>query len=328
SGLKHLEKLLKFVDLRFIAILISRYVEIITYDDANDSPPGSGFYTPDKGFTWIGIHDLDATRAFYLNRFLALIFDNDAALFYQLCAIPMVSTPSLLEEESYKDRCTRISAEGVPELEYAFELTAPLQPYAIKKQINAHGLKSAVENIPIIEPLLYDTSFVQPLSSLVNSNLNLDELEMELTLILNAAIVRWQIPFFEAETIKHWSEKVKGAINLGLEDVIKTSNLPLIDIYRILGLQKLFRLGLWHLMELQKIALKIPVALIEPGTLSAENFSILACAREEIPEIPNFFNKDGSIQSEEGTLVPGTKAIEHLEEIQMLKKRLEDLFNN
>lgn len=328
DGLKHLEKLLRYVDLRLIALLIAEHAEIQTFDDGNDTPPGPGFYTPDKGFTWIRTHSLDPTRTFYMNRFLALVFEKDAEVFYQLIAVPQVTTISVLEDETLQDRNRRLASEGVPEPGFAMELTAPLPPYAVRQAVEAHGMRKVVNDIPIVEPLLYDSAMIQPLGSLFAGNHNIDELESELTLLMNAAVVRWDIPFHDIEVVSRLTMKVKGAINIGIEAALQLSGLSADDVYEILGFQKLFQFGLWHLNELHKYASRVPVQNLPPEMLGSETFSILACAREPVPEIPLFLQRNGTIESVDGSLVSGSRAIEHLDEIQMIRRYLEEKLNN
>jgi len=328
DGLKHLEKLLRFVDLRLIAMLVAEYIEVQTFDDGNDAPPGAGFFTPDKGFTWIRTHSMDPTRTFYLNRFLALIFDKDPELFYQLLAIPQVSTLSALEDETLQDRNKRLSSEGVPERGFAMELTAPLAPYAVREAIESHGMRTVVNDVPVVEPLLYDSRMVQPLGSLFSGAHSNDDLESELTLLMNAAIVCWNVPFHDVEAVSRLSAKVKGAINIGIEAAIELSGFSMDDLFEILGLQKFFRFGLWKLNELRKYAFRVPVQNLTPELLGAETFSILACAREAIPEMPLFFNKDGTIETTDGVLLSGSRAIEHLDEISAVRNYLEEKLTN
>ena len=328
EGLKHLEKLLKFIDLRLIALIAAKYIRVEIFDDGNDTPPAPGFHTPDKGFTWIQVHSLDPTRIFHLNRFLALIFERDAELFYQLISIPQVSTVSMLEEETYLDRTKRLESEGVPEKEFATELTKGIPPYTVRDLLASNPVRKAVNDIPAVEPLLYDSAVVQPLGSLLSQVRELDEFGSELTLLMNASIVRWSVPFHEVDTVQFLSEKVKGAINIGIEAVVKLSDLPLRDLYEFLGLQKLFQFGLWHLYELRRFARNIPIKHLEPQSIDAESFSLIACTREDFPEMPLFFRPDGTIESRDGTIPTGSKAIEHLDEIETLRKYLEKTFDN
>lgn len=328
SGFPHLEKLIKFVDLRLITILIAKYVEVVTFDEGNDEPPAPGFHTPDKGFTWLRVHSLDADKIFLLNRFLALIFERWTEVFYQLISIPAVSTVSLLEEESYVDRNKRLAAEGVPDSTHAHELTSPIPPYKLEKELASSGRRQVIEDVKPVEPLVYNSSLVQPLGSLLSFNIEPVEFERELTLLMNGAIVRWNVPFHEIEIVKELADKVKGAINMGIEQCLEISSLSVLDIYQVLGLQKLFRAGLFHLFELRKMAHRIPVDMLHPDALGPEKFAIVAGARDDFSVMPSFMERDGSFQLEDGVVPTDTKAIEHLDEVRAIRAHLEETFNN
>ena len=94
SNLDLLKKLLHFVDYKLVALIIDRYVSVIIVEEGTDAAPGDGYYTPDRGRTWINVTNPDSTKQFLLNRFLALIFETQAELFYQLISIKNVATDS------------------------------------------------------------------------------------------------------------------------------------------------------------------------------------------------------------------------------------------
>src|SRR4051812_29931238 len=66
NSLVIVQKLLKFVDLKLVALLIARYVDVKVLEEPTDEPPGPGSYTPDQGFTWIFINAEDSTQHFLL----------------------------------------------------------------------------------------------------------------------------------------------------------------------------------------------------------------------------------------------------------------------
>ncbi len=324
--LKFTQTLLKATDLKLISLLIGRYVQVQIFDESTDNPPGPGFYTPDKGNTWINVAIEDGTRHFLFSRLLALIFETSAELFYQLISIPGVSTESVLEEESYQDKSKRLCAEGVPEFEQTEELNASLLP-ADAKQILLRGEKRRpISDIPPIEPILYDVfSTTQPLNSVLSSVKDREECEAELTLILNASVQFFSIPFYEYDAVLAQVERIKGAINIGLEKASANTSLSPFECYEILGLQKLYRLGLFELRQLRNIALKILDGKIAAQKDDAAMFSVIAHAREIFPELPAFVNSDGSFNSEGGSLTPGARPFVHTKEVEFIKSKLSEL---
>jgi len=286
NSLRPLQKFLKFVDFKLIGLMISRHVECISLDDPSDNPPGPGFFTPDNGYTWLSINIEDGSKQFLMGKLLALIFETDADIFYRLMAIPGVATPSSLQEDAYEEKVKRLSAEGVPEMDYAFSLNSPLNESSAVATIRAGKKKDKIIDIVPVEPILYDTSIVQPLSSLVALVPSKDDFESELTLIMNAAVVKWGIKFYEYHDVVALSERVKGCINIGIETAFELTQTDVKEIYLSLGLQGLYRLGLGKLFKLRSEAEGIRKGLTDP--ISDKTEEVLIAVTMPFPEIPRF----------------------------------------
>jgi hypothetical protein len=313
ESLELLQKFVKIVDLKLLAILIGRYVETKVFEEPTEQQPAEGFHTPDKGYTWIGIKTEDPNKHFLLARLLALIFESSAELFYQLISIVTVATASMLEEESYQERTKRLAAEGVPEPEVAAAIHAPYSVAEAKHELQSKTQRKLVEDIRCIEPLIYEARATKFFAELVRDVADREELEMEFTYIMNGAVVRWGVDFSNQENVLDLSERIKGAINIGLEKLVAATNLPLREIYDVLGLGKVFRLGVTELISVRARARKIP--LDDVGPLKDSDpvlFAALACAREAFPVMPVALNDDGSIEQEHGTIASGHRAIQSL----------------
>jgi hypothetical protein len=309
ESLELLQKFIKIADLKLIAILIERYVEVKVFEEPTEQPPGPGFHTPDKGFTWIGIKTEDATKHFLLARLLALIFESSAELFYQLISIMTVATTSMLEEESYQERQKRLAAEGVPEAEVAAAVHAPYSLAEARAEVGGKRGRGLVDDIRSIEPLIYEARVARLFGDLVREATDRDELEMEFTYIMNAAVVRWGVDFSNQESVLDLAERVKGAINIALERLTMGASSSLKEVYGALGLGKLYRLGVTELMAVRTKARKIPLEAV--GTLRDSEpvlFGAVACAREAFPVMPLYLNDDGSVEQEHGTLQAGHRA--------------------
>ncbi|RIL07510.1 MAG: hypothetical protein DCC75_09955 [Proteobacteria bacterium] len=256
NGLRILQKIVKCIDLKLVSLLIARYVEVKTFENPTDTPPAPGFYTPDKGHSWILIKLEDPTKHFLLARMLALIFETNADLYYQLLSAPLVATESVLEEDSFQERNKRLSAEGVPDPEWAAAINQPLQIAQIKRALEESPKRPVIENISAVHPLIYDSSLDSPLGQLFGEQNRREVLESELTLLMNAAIVRFKIDFYDAAAVRLLSQKVKGALNIGLEIITaETKCREAQSAYEALGLQKIYALGLGRLLSLRKQAL-------------------------------------------------------------------------
>lgn len=318
NELSILQKVLKTLDLKLVSLMLARYVDVVVFEEPTEMPPAPGYHTPDKGHTWLGIN-ADSDKHFLLARLLAMIFETSAELFYQLVSVQSVATQSMLEEDSYAERCKRLAAEGVPEPDRAVKINSPLDPAQIMRDLEGGAQRDIVENISAVEPLVYDAGIVQPLASLVTQIKPLEDLEGELTLIMNAAITHWAVEYYEHDEISKLVARVKGAINIGLETAMEISGLPALESYNRCGLQKLYRLGLHKLMQLRKLALGVPDDLIAAVGESSPAFSVMAGARLRFPEMPLFLKHDGSVDEEALPLHGGFKSIDNLRQLAVVE---------
>lgn len=323
-GLRLLQKFAKFVDLKIISLMISRHVETKTFEEKTDNPPEPGYYTPDGGFTWVHVKIEESTRNFLFSRLLALLFETDADLFYKLLQIPAVATETELEEESYQGKSKRLQSEGFPSDEYAFELNSPLDERLLPQELVSKPNRQILKDIPSIEPVVYDGVFVRPLADLFSQLTSREEFEGELSLIMNAAFVRWSVDLTDEEQLRHWITKVRGAINLGLETVMLRTGKTALEIYTALGLQKLYRIGLWKLHALYLQASKVSDETIRGLADDSAIFAIIAGARERFPETPVFLRSDGTIDAPNGQLQPGYRSIEHLSDLDAIARLLSE----
>lgn len=319
-----LHKVLKAIDLKVVGLLVSRYVEVVTFDEPNDQPPGEGFYTPDKGLTWIHLKIPDTSRHFLLARFLALIFETSAELFYQILAIPGVATLSGLEEESFQDRTRRLAAEGVPDSEHAASLLAGLPPALAMQDLKATAKRKPVEGIRAVEPLVYDTPNGGALKELLEGVG--ETLEEELTLVLNAAVVHFKVDYAERDAMLTLIDQVKGAVVIGIEAAKRAvPDTTTISAYRALGIARLFGLGFYQLADLRKSARRYGNEEIQALNTEGALFGILAGLREHFPKMPCFVLQNGALETANGKLTPGYRAFQSLHEVTILAKLLRSL---
>jgi hypothetical protein len=312
DSLDLLQKIVKCVDLKVLSVVISRYTDVRIFSEPTDLPPGPGFHTPDKGYTWVGITVQDADRHFLLARLLALIFETSAELYYQLLSIPSVATVSMLEEESFVERSKRLAAEGIPEPEAAAMVH---QPYplatALQESKSSEEQRLVVEDIRAVEPLLYESRASRFVAELLRDVSDHEAFEMEFTYIMNAAIVRFSVDFCEQDRVMALADKVKGAINLGLEKLVQERGSSPKELYNSLGLGKLYRLGFTELMALRSEARKISVESMQLLQDDPVVFSCVACVREAFPEMPLFLRDDGSVDEGMGTGDPAKPLAGH-----------------
>jgi hypothetical protein len=329
DSLEVLQKILKCIDLKLIAILISKYVEVQVFEEPTDQPPGPGFHTPDKGFTWVGIKTEKEDHHFLLARLLALIFETNTELFYQLLSTPSVATVSMLEEESFQERTKRLAAEGVPEPEIAMTVNAPYSYHEALADLHERKTHKIIEDIRPVEPLLYEARSTKLFAELLRRATDHEVVEMEFTYLVNAAVVRFGVDFADQEQVLNLCERIKGAINLGLEKLLKDSDRLIGDLYQSLGLEKIYRLGLTELLSLRALARKIPLEQAELIKDSEQvRFSIIACARENLPCMPVCVEDSGKVIENGGVLESGNRPIESMQAVSFLRRSLEELISS
>ncbi len=312
GDLKLLEKILRSIDLSIICLLVMKYVKFEIREEATEEPPAPEYFTPDKGHTWLNVNAPDSNKTFLLGRVLALIFETNAELFYDILGATGEATESEIVENGYQNKTKRLEAEGIPSDEYAYSLNAPLPLDLVNLSDADHTVANDLKSIT---PLVYDSMTMQPLSGMVSKIKNIDEFEAELTLIMNAAIIRFGIDISDYEEVKLLGSKVKGAINIALEALIKKTNAEDIELYDKVGLQKLYRVGLTLLLDLQKKARAIPKDALKD--VSAEYFSTVAGLLEPFPLYPNFFAPDGTILKDStGKLESGYQSFDHLRDLE------------
>jgi hypothetical protein len=323
DSLEVLQKLVKCIDLKLVAILIGKYVEVKVFEEPTDQPPGPGFHTPDKGATWIGITTENPDHHFLLARLLALIFETNTELFYQLLQTPAVATQSMLEEESFQERTKRLAAEGVPEPEVAAGIHGPYTLADARRDLGAGAKHAVIEDVRAVEPLLYEARATRGFSQLLREVSDHEILEMEFTYLANAAVVRFSVDFSDQEQVLLLCEKMKGAINLALETIAQDTKSSVVDVYRALGLEKLYKFGLSEIMGLRDIARTI--SLQEAEKLRESDmplFSIIACARESFPCMPACIEDSGEVIQEGGVLPSGVRPIETPQGMATIKQAL------
>ncbi|MCB9029562.1 MAG: hypothetical protein H6619_00790 [Deltaproteobacteria bacterium] len=334
NDLAPLRKFISSIDLKILAFFLGQHLETAIFDEPTEEPPAPQWYTPDKGYTWVGITLEDPDKHRLLGKLLAFIFEGNPELFYQLISIPNVSTPSELEEGAYQDKQKRLQSEGIPDDEQVHQITSPLPLVEVLHLLNQPEANRAIEPLPIIEPLIYRAQSLQPLEAFLTeaeqelSDSEFEIFQSEFTLIVNAAVVKWNFQIEDYSRLQDALQQIRGILNIGLEKVGSASEKRLLETYQALGLQRIFRVGVQALNELSSIANGVSKQSVEQAVDDTPTFSILACARETIPVYPLFLNDDGSFSETEGKLLEGQKPFERVAEIELVKDYLKKRFAN
>ena len=122
----------------------------------------------------------------------------------------------------------------------------------------------------------------------------------------------------ELEHVKFLQQQIKGAINIGLEDLETRLGLEPLTSYKEFYLQKLFRFGLSILLKVQKQALGIPPEKLQQ--ISQNNnllFGEIAGIRENPPR--RALEVDSEDVDEQ---VVEYLVFEHLGEVEALEEKI------
>ncbi len=238
------------IDLQVLGYIFSRYVHSFVNEEPTEAPPGPHYYSPDKGYTWVAILIEGEERYYLLGKLLAFIFETNAELFYQLLALPVSSTPSEIAEDAYQSKTRRLLSHGIPTLEESWEVHHRLSHHEAKKLLEKNREYGEHDFSLVVTPIIYDGQTLQPLGSLLediqtsgDNNLR-DTFEMEISYLINSAIVAFSIPFHDFEAITKLADFVRKTINSGLATLHeKEKDLSLLEIYKRLGAKAIYQVG-------------------------------------------------------------------------------------
>ena len=320
-----LQKIVGSLDLKIVALLINRYLEIRQNEEATDSAPGPLFFTPDKGLTWIRVLCEDQRQHFLMSKLLAFLFETNADVFYQLLSTKVMTTPAVLEEEALSDRNKRLSAEGLPNLEFASEVTAFLSVSDALKILTENTSATPDLEVVIVEALARLSDSIEPLTSALTELPRLEEALSELTLIINSTLVRFRSKLSDNDTLLFMASQTQGALNLGLDLLSRRSGISAAQILDKVGLQVPFRLGLTQILDTAKIARKYEKKLSDSGIeIEAATRALLDLLNKPFPCIPAAISqhKNDYAIAEGDSLNVRPEPFRYYSEIEMLKKQL------
>lgn len=296
GSLEPLEKFVRSIDPRILALVMRRHVQTVVFEDPTEHPPDAGYYTPDNGYTWVGILIPDAGQHRLLARLLAYVFQTRPELFYQLINAASQGTGIEFEEEAYQERLRRLRDEGIPDFETAAKIVSPLPPDLFLKMLEQSERPILHEMPETLAPFVAEAGALEPLASLV-ADVSRDvalisQLEAELSLLGNCAVVTYCENLGDSEQAERVFASLRGALNIGLEEAFHRSEVSPVELYRRVGLQPLFRLGMWTVRELRKKARQLsgdrPLAHEDPRIQA-----LVEALEQDFPVLPRWFGEHG-----------------------------------
>ena len=331
DGLEHLSRFISSIDLHVLALIIFRFVECIVVEERTDQPPGPAYYTPDQGHTWLRLRLEDPGLVRLLGKLLALLHTTNPGLFYNLVINPNQMTPLELEEEAYAIKTRRLSDVGIPDYDIAAKLHAACSAQAIAARKKVPEDLDAPGVQPVL-PLVYQQGSIEPLDSLfrelaASGTEELDGAIEELTLITNAAIIFYHVPFYEAEQVSELIGKVRGSINIGLQRLCELTDLTVQEVFREVRLQNAYKVGLFEIRELQRKASSIPQAVLDAAIEDQLSVDVVSYAREDFPELPRCIGPRGELVHENGVILGGKRPFETMSDISLVHELINSRFS-
>lgn len=241
QSLLPLQRFLKAVDTKILGLLIRRHIQTETFEEPTDNPPGDGFYTPDRGYTWIRINIEDSEQHRLFGRMLALLFQISPDVFHQILNSSFAGTSAEMEEGALADRGKRLQSFGIPDYDEALELHAQLSPAGFKNlQVESSG---PVVNELELATISGDEEFLSAALNLLSAD-EQRQFAADFIRLFNSAIVRYSLDLSERRELQDFAERIKTSASAALKYLsVKTSQTPE-NILRQTGLIKLYRLGL------------------------------------------------------------------------------------
>lgn len=299
-----LQKVVSSLDLKLVALLIARYLEVQQNEEPTDRAPGPLFYTPDRGLTWIRVLCEDQRKHFLMSKLLAFLFESNADVFYQLLATKAVATPAMLEEEATLDRRKRLAAEGLPDEDLTAQATGFLSVQDALQQITVNDYVETKRDTIVIESLVRISDTLEPLTSALKATKRVEENLSELTLLVNACLLRFSANFSDTDQTTFLAVQTQGALNLGLDLLVRRSGISSEQIIDKVGLQVPFRVGLTQILDVAKKAKQYEKDLTAQGIeIDQPTRLLLDHLYKPFPSIPSALSQHRSDYQIEGDLL-------------------------
>jgi len=328
NNLQPLQKFLKVLDPVTLSIIIKRYVEVLFFEEPEELPPNPNAYSPDGGLTWLTLKAGDPEIHRLLGRLLAFLFQTNREAFYQHLAYAESGTSLEFEEEAFQEKSVRLRNLSIPTMDEAqvFHKSLSIHDF-IKTHEDILTLKTEkeveIEGPASLIPLPSSGISYQPLASCLERMEEEDiyRAHLEFAQLFNSNLVHFQGDFGEELGLRSAIEKVFGAVNIGLELAIKENNSILsANVFRLIPLKELYRLGLVEIYALRSICQKVPQDI--RTTLNHMNEAlglIVQYGSNPFPSVPKFLREDGTFDLEDDTISTEESYIYSLDQIRSVK---------
>lgn len=231
----------KFCGLDYEQQLLYFLGDFKVYLSKEDFDPDEG--APEESFTIDGLYYLqplcDEEKALLTRELLILVFDKDRNLYFRLVEGMRQELYSVVEEDLYRFKSSRITELGFYEYEDAIGVYS--EPTNIPRDIIPQRIdpfsysRLPVRYITQIEPISAGFETIDERTAL--------EILFELQVLINRLIIADKLEMFEPESVEMSSEKVKSMLKLGLDVIKSEMGLSPIDAIKKYYVIDIFRHG-------------------------------------------------------------------------------------
>ncbi|MCX7959754.1 MAG: DUF6178 family protein, partial [Deltaproteobacteria bacterium] len=193
----------------------------------------------------------DEEKSLLVKEILTLIFEKDHNLYLRLLEGVRNELLSVLEEDLYRIRSSRITELGFYEYEEAIGLYS--EPTNIKREI----IPERIEQYSYSRlPVRYMQDILAAQSETIDERTAL-EILFELQILINRLIVADRLEMFETESLEMSAGKVKSVLKLGLDVIKSEMNIEWQEAIKIFYVIDIFRHGYRKLKFLRDEARRI-----------------------------------------------------------------------
>lgn len=191
----------------------------------------------------------NAKHARIIGAFLDIVIRTDHELYLALMEGVKGELESEVEDLAYRFRSGRLADLGLPELEDALALYTRIDPasFAVagdKQHARGSGSTNRLPSMGGADSLLQRTL----------SRTGSDEIDQELTYLMNRALVADGTALHDREVMEGVFQRVHGYLNIALEHLTGGDEEKAADILQTEHLHRLFQLGFSIVMELHAAA--------------------------------------------------------------------------
>jgi len=258
---EHIVDSLKRMNFELLILLVKKNVKVLGGPEDIDDEDARLEATKRDGGYLLDFVDEESSKLYGL--LLDLLFRNEPDFFHYLVEMVRNETASLIEESVYQQRAGRLLDAGLPDPFAAAAVYAWLDPDSFSP--------TAETKLPLgggdatVSPgfALALGSPAGLLAEVLAAGVDGDQ-AWELACLVNKVAMADQIDLGDLEAVRAAIGKTYGLLNLALEELHATVDLPAGKLFKEVYAEHLFQLGFSHTLRLQRRAMALQATTIGP----------------------------------------------------------------